>query len=312
MGEGIAMTDRFIVQTEDEGKRIDLFLAERLFETSRSKIQKLIENGLVTIDDEPVKKNYRVVTGDEVIAEDIEEKELPAPMPEDIPLDIEYEDDYILVVNKPAGMAVHPSEGNQEGTLVNALLFHCGNNLSSNQGIYRPGIVHRIDKDTSGLLVVAKDDASHEFLEQMIQTRKLERTYVAIVRDNINTNEGIIDEPIGRDPKNRMKRAVVQGGRRAITRYNVIERFGRATLVELQLDTGRTHQIRVHMAATKHPIIGDAMYGGAGESYGAKRQMLHSVEMRFSHPHSKVMMDFVAALPSDFEEVLTRLRKDRT
>lgn len=305
------MTNKFLVSDRDSGERIDKFLAGRMPEISRSQVHKMIESDLVSINGRPVKKNYRLAGGDLLVAELLEEEEMPAPQPEDIALDILYEDDYILVVNKPAGMVVHPSQGHSDGTLVNALLSHCGRNLSSFQGDQRPGIVHRIDKDTSGLLVVAKEDRSHKKLENMIQEGSFERIYIGLARDNIKEAEGLIDKPIGRDPKNRMKRAVVEGGRRGLTHYKVIERFGQASLVELVLETGRTHQIRVHMAAIKHPLLGDLVYGPKGKSFGARRQMLHSMQVNFPHPHTGELMNFTAALPEDFEEVLGRLREIR-
>ena len=229
---------------------------------------------------------------------------------EDIPLDIVYEDDELLVVDKPAGMVVHPAPGNHSGTLVNALMYHCGDALSSINGVIRPGIVHRIDKDTSGLLMVAKTDRAHNALSAQLAEHSITRRYKAIVHSNIKEDEGTVDKPIGRDPGNRLRNAVVYtNSKNAVTHYRVLERFGGFTLVEAVLETGRTHQIRVHMAYIRHPLLGDTLYGPAKNRYGAKRQMLHAGVLGFVHPVTGEYMEFNSPLPQDFEDVLAKLRK---
>lgn len=305
------MIKKIVVSSQDAGKRIDKVLAENMPEISRSQVQKMLESGLVELNSSKVKKNYKLTEGDLIEAEIMEESEMPLPQAENIPLDIIFEDDRLILVNKPAGMAVHPSQGNESGTLVNALLKHTGGNLSHVGDSYRPGIVHRIDKDTSGILLVAKDDQSHERLERMIQERKVDRLYLAIVRDNIKEDEMLIDQPIDRDKRNRLRRWVVEGGRPALTRFRVIERFGPATLLELKLETGRTHQIRVHMAYINHPLLGDSMYSSGSKDFAAKRQMLHSHQIRFTHPFTGEYMNYTADPPEDFENLLDSLRRMR-
>ena len=246
-----------------------------------------------------------------VLEVEMPEAKEPDIIPEDISLDIVYEDDDVLVINKPAGMVVHPAAGNYTGTLVNAIMHHCGDRLSSINGVIRPGIVHRIDKDTSGLLMVAKNDAAHNSLAQQLAEHSITRKYVAIVWDNLKENDGIVDAPIGRHPKDRKKQSVMYDdtGKRAVTHWKVLERFGSFTLVECQLETGRTHQIRVHMAYIKHPLLGDSVYGPAKSAAGAKRQMLHAKTLGFVHPSTGKYIEFDSQLPEDFSEVLNKLRK---
>ena len=255
-------------------------------------------------------KKYKVKALDIIEVEMPEAKE-PDIIPEDISLDIVYEDDDVLVINKPAGMVVHPAAGNYTGTLVNAIMHYCGDRLSSINGVIRPGIVHRIDKDTSGLLMVAKNDAAHNSLAQQLAEHSITRKYVAIVWDNLKENDGIVDAPIGRHPKDRKKQSVMYDdtGKRAVTHWRVLERFGSFTLVECQLETGRTHQIRVHMAYIKHPLLGDSVYGPAKSAAGAKRQMLHAKTLGFVHPSTGKYIEFDSQLPEDFSEVLNKLRK---
>ena len=298
------------VTEEVSGKRLDAVLAGMLPKYSRSFIQKLFENGSITVGGDPCsEKKRKAVTGDivEITIPQPERLEVEA---EDIPLDIVYEDEELLVVDKPAGMVVHTAPGNHSGTLVNALMYHCGDALSSINGVIRPGIVHRIDKDTSGLLMVAKTDRAHNALSVQLAEHSITRRYKAIVYSNIKEDEGTVDKPIGRDPGNRLRNAVVYtNSKNAVTHYRVIERFGGFTLVEAVLETGRTHQIRVHMAYIRHPLLGDALYGPAKNRYGAKRQMLHAGVLGFAHPVTGEYMEFNSPLPQDFGDVLAKLRK---
>lgn len=294
---------------EDEiGKRIDVYIAEYKEELSRSRVQKLIENGLVTVNGKVVKSNYKLRKGD------ILEVEIPDPEPleieaEDIPLDIIYEDKDVVIVNKPQGMVVHPAPGHYSGTLVNALMYHCKDDLSGINGQMRPGIVHRIDKDTSGVLMIAKSDAAHNSLAQQLAVHSITRKYYAVVCGNIKEDRGTVDKPIGRSPKDRKKMAVVQGGRRAVTHYRVLERFGgKYTLIEAQLETGRTHQIRVHMASLGHPLLGDTVYGSEKQPFKLQGQVLHAKVLGFNHPSDGRYVEFESPLPEYFEKLLTKLR----
>ena len=294
---------------EDEiGKRIDVYIAEYKEELSRSRVQKLIENGLVTVNGKAVKSNYKLRKGD------ILEVEIPDPEPleieaEDIPLDIIYEDKDVVIVNKPQGMVVHPAPGHYSGTLVNALMYHCKDDLSGINGQMRPGIVHRIDKDTSGVLMIAKSDAAHNSLAQQLAVHSITRKYYAVVCGNIKEDSGTVDKPIGRSPKDRQKMAVVQGGRRAVTHYRVLERFGgKYTLIEAQLETGRTHQIRVHMASLGHPLLGDTVYGSEKQPFKLQGQVLHAKVLGFNHPSDGRYVEFESPLPEYFEKLLTKLR----
>ena len=294
---------------EDEiGKRIDVYIAEYNEELSRSRVQKLIENGLVTVNGKAVKSNYKLRKGD------ILEVEIPDPEPleieaEDIPLDIIYEDKDVVIVNKPQGMVVHPAPGHYSGTLVNALMYHCKDDLSGINGQMRPGIVHRIDKDTSGVLMIAKSDAAHNSLAQQLAVHSITRKYYAVVCGNIKEDSGTVDKPIGRSPKDRKKMAVVQGGRRAVTHYRVLERFGgKYTLIEAQLETGRTHQIRVHMASLGHPLLGDTVYGSEKQPFKLQGQVLHAKVLGFNHPSDGRYVEFESPLPEYFEKLLTKLR----
>lgn len=294
---------------EDEiGKRIDVYIAEYKEELSRSRVQKLIENGLVTVNGKAVKSNYKLRKGD------ILEVEIPDPEPleieaEDIPLDIIYEDKDVVIVNKPQGMVVHPAPGHYSGTLVNALMYHCKDDLSGINGQMRPGIVHRIDKDTSGVLMIAKSDAAHNSLAQQLAVHSITRKYYAVVCGNIKEDSGTVDKPIGRNPKDRKKMAVVQGGRRAVTHYRVLERFGgKYTLIEAQLETGRTHQIRVHMASLGHPLLGDTVYGSEKQPFKLQGQVLHAKVLGFNHPSDGRYVEFESPLPEYFEKLLTKLR----
>ena len=293
---------------ENAGERIDAFLASKLYDVTRSWLQKLIEAGNVSVEGrEKLAKNYKLRAGDRLTVE-LPEPETLDVLPEDIPLDIVYEDEYLLVVNKPSGMVVHPAVGNHTGTLVNAVMFHCGDQLSSINGVVRPGIVHRIDKDTSGLLVIAKTDAAHRGLAEQFAVHSIKRAYRAVVYNNIKEDDGRVDAPIGRNPKDRLKMAVVSAdkGRRAVTNYHVIERSGKFTYVECRLETGRTHQIRVHMAYIGHPLLGDPLYGPRKGMSGVTGQVLHAKELGFVHPITGEYMEFDSELPTEFVKALKK------
>ena len=301
------------VGEESAGLRIDAFLSSNLKNITRSRIQKLIESGNVTMEGRAIPgKNYRLHGGDRLTVE-IPEAETLDILPENIPLDIVYEDDHLLVVNKPAGMVVHPAAGNYTGTLVNAIMFHCGDRLSSINGIVRPGIVHRIDKDTSGLLVVAKSDEAHRGLAEQFAIHSIKRIYHAIVYNNIKEDEGRIEKNIGRNPKDRLKMAVVPPGegRKAITNYRVLKRSGRFTYIECRLETGRTHQIRVHMAYSGHPLLGDPVYGPRKGMSGINGQALHAKELGFIHPVTGEYLEFDSELPPDFTMMLKKADLDK-
>ncbi len=290
---------------DDAGARIDVCLAAKLG-VSRSNMQKLLEEGRVKRGDKVLKANYKVRAG-EVYTVDIPEPETIEAVPEDIPLDIIYEDDDVVVLNKARGMVVHPAPGNYTGTLVNALLYHC-KNLSGINSAIRPGIVHRLDKDTSGIMIVAKNDAAHIALSQQIQSKTAVRTYLAVVRGNIKTDSGTIETQIARDKNDRKKMAVVkEGGREAITDYEVLERFGKYTLVRCKLRTGRTHQIRVHMEYLGYPLVGDPKYSPMKTPFAIKGQALHSHTLEFTHPRTGERMKFEAPLPEDMHKIITRL-----
>jgi 23S rRNA pseudouridine1911/1915/1917 synthase len=303
---------------DNDGKRLDVLMSEMIEDVSRSRAQTLIENGHVRVDgDVCLIKKTKPHAGSIITIELPEPEELDV-QPENIPIDIVYEDDDVMVVNKPRGMVVHPAPGNLTGTLVNAVLYHCGDSLSSINGIKRPGIVHRIDKDTSGLLMIAKTDRSHISLSEQLYEHSITRKYLALVRDNIKEDKGTVDASLGRDRRDRKKRSVSGiDPKRAVTHFRVLERFGVCTLVELILETGRTHQIRVHMASIKHPVLGDPMYGKGEEVLSfngshikiASGQMLHAGVIGFIHPVTGEYMEFTADLPEDFKAVLDALRK---
>ncbi len=293
--------------SENKGDRLDKFIADNS-DISRSYAAKLCEDNLVTIGEKPLQKKYKI-TGTEEIEISVPEPEEMSAEPENIPLDIVYEDDDVLVVNKPQGMCVHPAPGNERGTLVNALMYHCNGGLSAINGVIRPGIVHRIDKDTSGLLIVAKNNEAHLMLSDQLKERKAMRKYVALVNGNIKEESGTINKPIARNPQDRKKMAIVVGGREAVTHFNVLERFGKYTLVECILETGRTHQIRVHMASIGHSIVGDPVYGIKKEKFNLPGQLLHAKTIGFVHPTTGKMMEFTSDIPQDFQNVLDKLRK---
>ena len=289
-------------------ERLDKFLSAMLPDQSRSYLQKIIKDGNVLVNGEPKKSSYRLEDGDEVTA-DLPELKSPDIEPENIPLDILYEDDSILMVNKPKGMVVHPSAGHYTGTLVNAVLWHCQGQLSGINGVSRPGIVHRIDKDTTGVLVVCKNDAAHNAVAAQLKDHSITRKYRAIVHGVIKEDEGTVDAPIGRHPTERKKMASgVKNGKRAVTHYRVLERFQGYTYVECQLETGRTHQIRVHMASIHHPLLGDTVYGPAKDSHHLEGQTLHAMVLGLIHPVTGEYLEVEAPLPEYFENLLKKFR----
>lgn len=296
-----------IILTAENGisDRLDKYISENT-ELSRSYAAKLASDGLISVNGVSADKKYKLKGGERIVIEVPEPESLEA-VPQNIPLDIVYEDDYIIVVNKPQGMVVHPAPGNPDGTLVNGLLYHCS--LSGINGVIRPGIVHRIDKDTSGLLVIAKTNAAHESLAEQLKERKALRRYYCIVNGNIREDEGVIDKPIGRHPIDRKRMAVVAGGREAVTHYKVLERFKGYSLVECRLETGRTHQIRVHMAYIGHSIVGDPVYGIKKERFKTDGQLLHAKTIGFVHPVTGELMEFDSELPEYFTKILNKLRK---
>lgn len=292
---------------ENKGERLDKFIADNS-DISRSYAAKLCEDGLVLCGEKQLLKKYKIL-GTEEITINVPEPEEHSIEPENIPLNIVYEDSDVIVVNKPQGLCVHPAPGNERGTLVNGLVYHCGDELSAINGVIRPGIVHRIDKETSGLLIVAKSNEAHLKLSDQLKERKAMRKYVALVNGNIKEDSGTINKPIGRNPSDRKKMAVVFGGREAVTHFNVLERFGQYTLVECILETGRTHQIRVHMASIGHSIVGDPLYGIKKEKFNLNGQLLHAKTIGFVHPRTGEMMEFSSDIPEYFENVLEKLRK---
>ncbi len=301
------MTHKFTIKVQEGGERIDALLARLSPEPmSRSAAQRLLTAGAVTVNGAPAAKNYRASAGDVICAE----REEPAParaVAQEIPLDVVYEDGDLIVINKPRGMVVHPAPGHADGTLVNALLAHCGASLSGIGGELRPGIVHRLDKDTSGLLIAAKNDRAHERLSAQLKDRSLSRIYDCIVQGGFKADAGTVDAPIGRDPRNRKRMAVTEkNARTAVTHWELLERFGRYSYVRCRLETGRTHQIRVHMAHIGHPLLGDTLYGGRADK-GLDTQCLHARGLKFIHPSTGEAMAFWTELPDWFAEVFPRL-----
>lgn len=290
------------------GERIDRFLSGDLEGLSRSYIQKLLKEGGITVDGKAVKSNYKLNAGDEILVQ-IPDPEPMDILPEDIPLDVLYEDDDVLIVNKPKGMVVHPAPGHYSHTLVNAVLYHCKDQLSGINGVMRPGIVHRIDMDTTGSLLICKNDAAHQILAEELKEHSITRRYHAIVHGNLKEDEGTVDAPIGRHPVDRKKMSTKSiHGRRAVTHYKVLERFGNYTYIECELETGRTHQIRVHMASIGHPILGDQVYGPAKCPFRLQGQTLHAKILGFRHPSTGDYMEFDAPLPEYFQKLLRQLR----
>ncbi len=296
-----------LIVDQENKERIDKYIAKCVPDLSRMMIQKLIEENQILVNRNPVKTSYAIQKGDSITITIPEAKETTLK-PQDIPLDIVYEDDDILVVNKAKGMVVHPAAGNPEGTLVNAVMAHCKGNLSGIGGELRPGIVHRLDKDTSGLLIVAKNDKAHIQMSKQIQDREVKKIYIALVRGIISENEATINMPIGRSMQDRKKMAVTKKGKEAITHFQVLERFDKYTLLKVKIDTGRTHQIRVHMAEIGHPVVGDMLYSNGKNEFGVEGQMLHATSLDFKHPITQKPLHLEAPLPQYFEEVLKQLR----
>ena len=293
---------------EDKGRRLDQFLAEQLEELTRSAAQRLAEEEQVLLCGKPLKKNYKMA-GDETVEVNLPDPEPIDAVPQNIPLDIVYEDDDLLVINKPKGMVVHPAPGNPDGTVVNAVLYHCGDSLSGIGGAFRPGIVHRIDKDTSGLLIIAKNDRAHQYLSDQLKDHTLARTYEAVVIGNLKADCGTVDAPLGRSPKDRKKMAIVPDGRRAVTHYQVIARYPGYTHVRCRLETGRTHQIRVHMASLGHPIAGDEVYGPSKSKVDLGGQCLHARCLTFLHPADGKPRLVESQLPAYFQAFLDKLER---
>lgn len=295
-----------IVNENDKGKRLDIYIAENFNELSRTMIKKLIESNNILVNDKSEKVSYKVQANDNISIDVPEAKETKLKAQE-IPLDIIYEDSDIIVVNKPKGMVVHPANGNPDGTLVNAILSICKNSLSGIGGELRPGIVHRLDKDTSGLIIVAKNDKAHINMSEQIKERNVKKTYIALVRGNVLEEEATINMPIGRSTKDRKKMAVTKNGKQAITHFKVLKRYSKYTLLEIKIETGRTHQIRVHMAEIGYPVVGDAVYSNGKNEFGIEGQMLHAYKLEFMHPITNKHMELTAPLPQYFEKILKKL-----
>ena len=299
--------EKLFFTIEKGGERIDKYLSEQLEDMTRSHIQKLIKENMVRVNGMAVKSNFKLSASDQIEVEIPELKE-PDILPENIPLDILYEDQDILVVNKPKGMVVHPAPGHYTGTLVNAIMYHCKDNLSGINGVLRPGIVHRIDMDTTGSLLICKNDRAHQALAEQLKEHSITRKYHAIVHGRLKEDEGTIDKPIGRHPIDRKKMSVhCTNGREAITHYRVLKRFQQFTYIECQLETGRTHQIRVHMSSIGHPILGDQIYGPAKCPYKLQGQTLHEKVLGITHPITGEYMEFDAPLPDYFQALLEKM-----
>lgn len=297
----------FIIGEEYVKLRLDKAIALKFTDLSRTNIQRLIEEEKVYVNGKKVKASYKVESGDKVQLEEIEAKEISL-QPQEIPLDIIYEDSDIIVINKQKGLVVHPANGNPDGTLVNAIMNICKDSLSGIGGEIRPGIVHRLDKDTSGLIIVAKNDKAHINLSEQIKNHEVKKTYIALVRGNVKENEATINMPIGRSKKDRKKMAVSKEGKNAITHFKVIERYEKYTLLEIQIETGRTHQIRVHMSSIGYPVVGDTVYSNGKNPFGIIGQMLHAKNLLFKHPITKEELNLEAPLPEYFKEVLNKLK----
>ena len=299
---------RLRASEESKNQRLDAFLASSLDGLTRSQATRLIESGEVAVNGRAVSKSYKLAGGEDV-AVTLPEPEPVEAVPQDIPLDVVYEDADVIVVNKPSGMVVHPAPGHPDGTLVNALLYHCAGTLSGIGGALRPGIVHRIDRDTSGLIIAAKNDAAHQYLSAQLADHTLARTYECIVVGALREDRGTVDAPIARHPTGRKRMAVVAGGREAVTHWEVIARYPGYTHVRCRLETGRTHQIRVHMAYIGHPILGDTVYGAKKEVPGLTGQCLHAVGLRFLHPRTHEVVELSCPLPDEFTRMLQKIRK---
>lgn len=294
------------LEVEEDNIRLDAYISKQVSELSRTMIQKLIESGDILVNGSKKKLSYKVCGGDKITINIPEVKEVNLK-PQDIPVEVIYEDNDIIVVNKPKGMVVHPANGNPDGTLVNAIMAMCKDSLSGIGGELRPGIVHRIDKDTSGLLIVAKNDKAHIEMSNQIKNHEVKKIYIALVRGNVGEDEATIDMPIGRSTKDRKKMAVVKNGKEAVTHFKVIKRYGKYTLLEVKIDTGRTHQIRVHMAEIGHPVVGDMVYSNGKNDFGVEGQMLHAKSLDFKHPITDKQMHLEAELPEYFKNIIKQL-----
>lgn len=296
------------VDEQDEGLRIDKYLSNIFKDKSRSFIQGLIEKENVKVNSKSLKSNYKLKKADEIEIM-IPEPEILSVEAENIPIDIVYEDEDVIVVNKAQGMVVHPAPGNYNGTLVNALLYHC-KDLSSINGVIRPGIVHRIDKDTSGILVIAKNDDAHNKLSEQLKDHSMKREYYALIEGILKNNDGTIDKPLGRCKKDRLKIGIIEDGKRAVTHYEVVERYNGYTLVKCVLETGRTHQIRVHMASIGFPLVGDPLYGFKRQKFKLEGQVLHARTLGFIHPRTGEYMEFTSELPQYFCDLINKLKNE--
>ena len=300
---------KFIVEQEDAGKRLDIFLADKNQELSRSAIQRMVKEEQILINSKKSKVSYNVQPDDIIIMEEPEAKEIELKA-QNIPLEVIYEDKDIIVINKPKGLVVHPANGNPDGTLVNAIMAICKDSLSGIGGEIRPGIVHRLDKDTSGILIVAKNDKAHINLSNQIKNREVKKTYIALVRGIVKENLATIDMPIGRSQKDRKKMAVCKNGKNAITHIKVIKRYDEYTLLEVNIETGRTHQIRVHLAEIGYPVVGDMVYSNGKNKFGIVGQCLHAKALDFKHPITGKQMHLEAEIPEYFKEIIKELDKE--
>ncbi len=300
--------ERLIVESDKTGERLDFFIASNIQELSRTAVKRLIEDGNIKVNEKEQKVSYKVQENDVVEINVPEARELDIKA-QDIPVEVVYEDNDIIVVNKPKGLVVHPANGNWDGTLVNAIMAICKDSLSGIGGEIRPGIVHRLDKDTSGLLIIAKNDESHLNMSNQIKDRKVKKIYYALVRGVVSEDEATINMPIARSTKDRKKMAVNKNGKEAITHFKVLERFSKYTLLEVKIDTGRTHQIRVHLSEIGHPVVGDEVYSNGKNDFGIKGQLLHAKSLTFRHPITGEEMHLEAELPKEFTDVLQELRR---
>lgn len=300
---------KFVVEQEDAGKRLDVFLADKNQELSRSAIQRMVKEEQILINSKKAKVSYNVQPDDIIVMEEPEAKEIEIKA-QNIPLEVIYEDKNIIVINKPKGLVVHPANGNPDGTLVNAIMAICKDSLSGIGGEIRPGIVHRLDKDTSGILIVAKNDKAHINLSNQIKNREVKKTYIALVRGIVKENLATIDMPIGRSQKDRKKMAVCKNGKNAITHIKVIKRYNEYTLLEVNIETGRTHQIRVHLAEIGYPVVGDMVYSNGKNKFGIVGQCLHAKALDFKHPITGKQMHLEAELPEYFKEIIKELDKE--
>ena len=302
--------ESFIVKKDEENNRIDLYLSKKKEEISRVAIQRLISEEKILVNGKKTKSSYKVQENDKITLEEEEPKEISLKA-QDIPLEVIYEDNDIIVVNKPKGIVVHPANGNPDGTLVNAVMAICKDSLSGIGGEIRPGIVHRLDKDTSGIIIVAKNDKAHINLSEQIKNHEVQKTYIALVRGIVKENNATINMPIGRSTKDRKKMAVTKNGKEAITHFKVLERYNNYTLLEVKIETGRTHQIRVHLSHIGYPIVGDTTYSNGKNEWGIQGQCLHAKSLKFKHPITREEMFLEAEIPEYFQELLRKLEKEK-